>query len=406
VEVEAIWQIASTTDDGQRRMDKAYFEEAVKVTQDLVKIPSVNPTIGEKEISHYVERYMKEAGVEVVRKNVLPDRDNIIGRLRGSGQRPPLAIVAHMDTVPLGEGWTKPPFDALIEDGRIYGRGAADMKSGLAASLVTLKYLAQNRKQLKGDFLLCATIDEESMMQGAADLVDAGIVGNDATLIATEPSHLQMVVAHKGVAWFEIKTYGKNAHAGTPYRGADAIHAMALILIKIKQKIEELGIEDPLVGRTYVSIGKIQGGEKTNVVSGNCRAEIDLRYPPPLTPESVTALIQEIARTGGQEVAGTRGEALIMIPPRPSLRIDPQARILTDMRKAYREIMGSEIKEIGVPYYTDVGTISVKTGNKKCLVFGPGNIEQAHGPDEYVEIDQIGKATHILARTVELHLAE
>lgn len=387
-------------------MNETYFEEAVKVTQDLIKIPSVNPTIGEKEISYYVEQYLKEAGVEVSRKNVLPDRDNIIGRIQGSGQRPPLAIVAHMDTVPVGEGWTRPPFEALVEDGRIYGRGAADMKSGLAASLVTLKYLAQNQKELKGDFLLCATIDEESMMQGAIALVDAGIVNNEATLIATEPSNLQMVIAHKGVAWVEIKTYGKNAHAGTPYKGADAAHAMALILAKIKQKIEELGMDDPLVGRTYVSIGKIQGGEKTNVVCGNCRAEIDVRYPPPLTPESILAMIQEIAQTGGQEVVGTRGEANPMISARPSLKIDPQARILMDMRKAYREVIGSEMKEIGVPYYTDVGMISVKTGNKKCLVFGPGNIEQAHGPDEYVEINQIGKAAEILARTVELHLIE
>jgi acetylornithine deacetylase/succinyl-diaminopimelate desuccinylase-like protein len=95
-----------------------------------------------------------------------------------------------------------------------------------------------------------------------------------------------------------------------------------------------------------------------------------------------------------------------MTAARPSLRIDPNARILADMRKAYRETMGGEIKEIGVPYYTDVGMISVKTGNQKCLVFGPGNIEQAHAPDEYVEIDQIRKATEILARTVEIHLAE
>jgi succinyl-diaminopimelate desuccinylase len=387
-------------------MDKTYLDEAVQVTGDLIKIPSLNPTVGEKEISYYVERYMKEAGVEVMRKNVLPDRDNIIGRIRGSGQRPALAIVAHMDTVPLGDGWTKPPYEAVIEEGRMYGRGAADMKSGLAASLVTLKYLAQSRKTLKGDFLLCATIDEESHMRGAIDLADAGIVHNDMTLIATEPSNLHMVVAHKGVAWFEIKTYGKNAHAGTPYKGADAAHAMALILVKIKQKIAELEMEDPLVGRTYVSIGRIEGGQKTNVVCGTCRAEIDIRYPPPLTPESLTQLVQEIVQTAGKEVAGTRGEVQPMTPPRPSLRIDPQARILDDMRKAYRETMGSEIKEIGVPYYTDVGMISVKTGNQKCLVFGPGNIEQAHAPDEYVEIDQIRKATQILARTVEIHLAE
>jgi succinyl-diaminopimelate desuccinylase len=387
-------------------MDKSYLEEAIKVTQDLIRIPSLNPTIGEKEVSNYVERYLKGIGIEVMRKNVLPDRDNIIGRIRGDGQMPPLMIVAHMDTVPLGDGWTKSPYDAVIENGRMYGRGSADMKSGLAASLVALKYLTKSQKNLKGDFILCASVDEESNMCGAADLAEMKIVPNDATLIATEPSDLNMVVAHKGMAWFEIKTYGKNAHAGTPYRGADAAHAMALILTKIKQKIEELDIEDPLVSRTYVSIGKIEGGQKTNVVCGVCRAEIDIRYPPPLTPESVTAMVQEIARTAGQKVVGTRGEANPMTIERRPLKIDPQARILEDVRKANREIMGTEIKEVGVPYYTDVGFISVRTGNQKCLVFGPGNIEQAHAPDEYVEVDQIRKATEILARTVEIHLTQ
>ena len=258
--------------------------EAVKLTQELIKIPSENPVGTEEAIGEFIYKWLNKLNVEVKKEEVEPGRFNIVAKLPGEVSHPNLVYIAHMDTVPIGEGWTHEPFSAEIIDGKLYGRGSADMKGGVAAAMVAFKRIVLSKKKLKNDFIFIASVDEEGFeMKGALAAIKNGWVNRDSYVIATEPSGLTVMTAHKGPVWYEIITHGKASHAGNPQFGIDAIHAMAETLTALKQIVYELPYEDNLLGKPTVTIGKIYGGGKTNIVPAECKAEIDLRLIVPMT---------------------------------------------------------------------------------------------------------------------------
>ena len=192
------------------------MSEIIELTKKLVQIQSENPTGTEREIAVFVKDWFsKIPGVKTETYEVAPDRPNVIARIEGESPYPRLACLGHMDTVPAGEGWTKNPFGGEIEQGRLYGRGATDMKGGLAVAMMALKNVALSGKKLKESFLVCATMDEEGVeMLGALDVVAKKLVEKDTFLIACEPSGLKCGVEHKGVIWYELITNGIPSHAG------------------------------------------------------------------------------------------------------------------------------------------------------------------------------------------------
>ena len=368
---------------------------AVQLTEQLIKIDSQNPVRTEKEIITYIGKWLSECGVPYELQEVQKDRSNLIAKVKGAGKRPPIIIIAHTDTVPIGEGWKEKPFGGEIKDGKIFGRGAADMKSGLAASLYAVKKAFQE-KELPGDFIVIASIDEEGPgMAGIKALLDAGYLGKDSLVIAPEPTSLEVVRAHRGVMWYEILTKGVSVHGGHADRGVDANHAMVEILSEIKTAVAALPFYDELLKQPLVSIGKMNGGEKTNVVPNNARAEIDFRVVPPFTADTANKLIRNCAERAVKRVPGASVSVSNLGLLRGPILLKENVEIIQYLTKSYRKVMGKDPVHAGYVAYTDAAVVSLLTGNENAICFGPGSLEQGHTLDEWAPIAEIEKCAEI-----------
>ncbi|HHY61202.1 MAG TPA: M20 family metallopeptidase [Clostridia bacterium] len=381
-------------------------EEVVALTGELVRIPSENPTGTEKEIGEYVFQWLARAGLETWKEPVAGERFNVIARLPGTSKdAPALAWLAHLDTVPAGEGWTRDPFGAEIVDGRLYGRGSADMKGGLAAAMVALKQLASEGFRPVGDLLLIATVDEEGPdMIGAMDVYKKGMVRRDSYLVAVEPSDLKILAGHKGPLWYRLEVKGKMAHAGMPWHGVDAIHGMSACLLRLKELVQSLPYDDELLGPATVNIGRIQGGVKTNIVPAFCYAEVDLRATYPMTVEEADALIARALQEGVAQVPGATAGWQRLGLKRPPQKIPAGSPLLQSFQSAAQAVLG-RAETAGFPAYTDAAIIASLVGSPHCLTFGPGNLSQAHAVDEYVEVEQLPLAARVLAQAARLLLS-
>ncbi|HHW06294.1 MAG TPA: M20 family metallopeptidase [Clostridia bacterium] len=380
------------------------YNDVIDLARELVRIPSENPTGTEKEIGEYVFDWLKRAGIEVWKEPVEGERFNVLARIKGeTGDVPSLIWLAHLDTVPAGEGWTKDPFGGEIIDGRLYGRGSADMKGGLAAAMVALRRLASQGFKPRGDLLLVASVDEEGPhMLGAMDVYRKGFASKDCYLVAVEPSDLKILAAHKGPLWYRLEVKGKMAHAGMPQQGIDAIHGMSAVLLRLKEAVQALPYDDDLLGRATVNIGKIRGGVKTNVVPDYCYAEVDLRATYPMTVEEADAVIDRALQEGVAPVPGAVAAWQRLGLKRPPQKIPADSPLLRSFRAAAQAVLGrAEIA--GFPAYTDAAIIASLVGSPHCLTFGPGSLSQAHAVDEFVPVQQLPLAAQVLAQAA-VHL--
>ncbi|GAK11493.1 M20 family metallopeptidase [Geomicrobium sp. JCM 19039] len=376
--------------------------EAILLTQKLVQIPSENPAGSEKDCATYVERWLREIeDVDVSVQHVEEGRTNVIAKRTGSDPSlRPLVILAHMDTVPVEGKWTFDPFAGEIANGKLYGRGACDMKSGLAAAMTALKQCTTQTN--RRDLYVIATVDEEGpFMKGACALIDEGLIPKDVELIATEPTSLNLSTVHKGTIWYEINILGKSSHCGNAQLGIDAAHAAAESIVRLKKNVGALSYHHDIFGKPSLSVGTIHGGDKTNMVAGSVRLELDFRLVPPMSAEEADKLVHQSV-SEGCKVVGAGYSAEHYGYARPPIESNKEADVIGRLQTAYKRTLGSQMKEAGFPAYTDVSMIGLKTGMRDLIVFGPGNLEQAHAIDEYVEVDQIESCTEVLSSLMQV----
>jgi succinyl-diaminopimelate desuccinylase len=377
-------------------------EQTVEDTVALVRIDSQNPGALEASCGAWVEQRLRAAQVPVTSAPVTGSRTNVVGSVRG-GDAPRLVLLAHMDTVPVGEGWTVEPLGGTVRDGRIYGRGSADMKAGLAVALNLLETLAQGPPP-PGDVVLCATVDEEGPeMAGAHALVQDAFVREGDQVLALEPTGLRLRIAQVGLRWVELVAHGRMAHAGRAHLGVDANRFVARIVELVGERVAALPHEDELLGRPLFTCGTVSGGVAVNVVPSLCRARFDLRFVPPLTSEAIVALVREAAEEALEAYPGSSYELHPLGPARPPVRAAEDAPVVERLRAAYEEITGNPLASGGADgheAYTDASMISALTGSTSCTVFGPGSSDVAHTADEYVEIDEIEIASRVLEQVV------
>jgi len=386
-------------------MDPALLEEAITLTQALVRIPSENPTGSEGAVASWLEDYLRGLGLAVERDRVAEGRDNLTIELGEPSRGPALVFLNHMDTVPAGEGWTRDPFAAERAEGRIWGRGSCDMKGGLAAALVAVKALKarlDRGARLRRAVRCCLVVDEESAwMRGSSAAIERGRIGPGDTVIACEPTRLELVTAQKGAMWYEAAFSGKSAHAAAPHMGADAVLAAARAVLHLQEAAAELPDADPLLGRTTVVASVIAGGRKTNIVADSCRIEVDMRFVPPLTVPDAQGLVERAAAEACALTPGTSARVRPISVDRPPILSDPGGEGARLIAEALREATGAAPRARGVSYYSDAGLAAARTGNRQCFLLGPGNIEQAHGPDEFIEIEELRRAALLLGRLTE-----
>lgn len=382
--------------------------EPSDLLKDLISIPSVNPMgreldgpeMGEKRLSDFLVRFFSERSIECERITVDERRDNVIARVRGDDRLPTVLFDAHMDTVPV-DRMTIDPYLPTIVGGRIYGRGACDVKGGMAAMISAMSRFAHDRQQERPTLIMACTCDEELNQLGVQHLID-GISNRSQSyrllpkppdmIVVAEPTELNVAVAHLGSVRWMIRTRGKAAHSSDPRQGENAIYRMAKLITQLESHANDLSnsAAHPLCGRKALSIGIIEGGESVNIIPAECSISIDRRLLPGedgLTVVSeVDAYLRERTDIQFETVPpSTVGYALP----------DDNNRELADRIVA----AGSGIQHcsiVGLPFGTHAARYS--RSGIPSVVFGPGSIQQAHTVDEWLAIEQLEHAAETLYR--------
>ena len=369
---------------------------AVQLTADLVRIDSTNPTNNEREVIDFIAAWLEGEGISYELQEVEPNRRNLIATVKGTGRRAPIVVVAHCDTVPIGEGWIHEPLGAVIEDGKMYGRGTSDMKSGVAAALYALKEVKGDI--LPGDFVVAVSVDEEGpSMKGIMKMIEEKVIDKETIVIAPEPTSLEIIRAHRGVMWYELTTHGKASHAGHAERGIDANHAMAEIICELKSAVNALPFDHPLLKKSLISVGKMQGGNKTNVVPDKTVAEIDFRVVPPMDAKDANELVRKASARALRMVEGATVEVKNLGLQRDPVETPADAEVIRRLTKSYRAVMGKDPVQDGYVAYTDAAVAGWILGNKNSVCFGPGNLQQAHSIDEWASVKEIEQCAEIFA---------
>lgn len=361
---------------------------------DLVELPSINPSLeykdaglaGEEKVAIYLEDLTKSSGIESKRMKVLPGRQNLILRLKPSGKiKSRIMLTPHMDVVPAEPD----AFTPKIKNGCLFGRGACDTKGSIASFFHAFLRLSKETNRPKNtEIIFVGLVDEEFGQAGSRLLAQKGPKADLA--IAGEPTTLKVVSAHKGNLWIRLSTTGKAAHGSTPQHGTNAITRMSPILEALTNDYRKLLSKKvhPLLGSPTISIGTIRGGSQPNVVPDSCEIDIDRRTIPGETDESVEKEMRNLFRKlkiKSPEFSATRSI------PCPPLDTDSSLPLVQSFLKA-----SNRRTTIGVPYFTDASPISM--GGTPTLVYGPGNIAQAHSKNEWVSLEEVEKAEQSIFR--------
>ena len=373
--------------------------DPVELTKKLVAIESCNPGVGEGRLGTYIYELLSALGLPVRKQEVFPGRFNIIAKIEGGSGKSPLVMICHMDTVVIGDGWTKAPFAAEEKNGRIYGRGACDMKSGLSCALSVLEELWEQGKKPERAVMFIATVDEEAQMSGIQAILREKLIPENSLIMDLEPTALAVSVSHKGRVWYHVRAHGVTAHASTPWKGIDAIAAAAEFISTLRGLVRGLP-EQPEMGAPTVTFGQINGGYQPYVVPDLCEFTMDVRTVPPYSDKDIDALM---LKTKSQVEANFPGIELSweQTGNKPYVHGNKDSELCAALNNAYSGICGRDVKLELFPGYTDTAVAAVALNNFNCVSFGPGSLEMAHKPDEYVETEEIILCNKVLRSAIK-----
>ena len=367
----------------------------------IVQIDSVNPDlapggVGEGEMARWLVGVCENLGLEVQTQQTAPGRPNVLARWRGSGNGKSLLLTGHTDVVSV-ENMLGDPFDARIEAGRLYGRGAIDMKGGLAAILGAVATLRTGGFQPKGDLWLGFVTDEEYASIGMDALVK--VVHPDAAIL-TEPTDLRVTVAHKGFVWATITTRGEAAHGSLYNVGVDAVAHMGRVLRELERFDQEVfpQREHPLLGRPSVHASLIHGGLGLSTYPDTCTLQLEHRLLPDETPQQMAALWDmAFARL---RVDDARFDASFKLDfSRPGYEIDQRAPIVTTLDSAFQQVIGQPPEYWGMSAWLDAAILG--QAGIPTVIFGPTG-EGAHAAVEYVTLESVHQCAAVLAEAAAL----
>lgn len=370
------------------------MSETTDLLRQLVAIDSVNPDLvaggaGEGNIARFVADWLERAGLEVTLEEAAPGRPNVIGVARGSGGGRSLLLNAHMDTV--GVAGMERPHDPVIVDNRLYGRGAYDMKGGLAAIMVAGAEAKQQR--LRGDVIVTAVVDEEYASIGTEAIAKRWKA--DAAIV-TEPTELEICTAHKGFAWFTVETSGVAAHGSRPDLGVDAIVKMGKVLIgleALEDGLRSSGIKHRLLGTGSVHAALIEGGQEWSSYPERCRLAVERRTVPGETLELLEAELATILASITDSDPDFRATVQTGLAREP-FEISEDEPIVRTLWSHARATLGHEPGFGGASGWMDSALLAA--AGIPTVVFGPGG-EGAHAVVEWSDLTQMEQCVEILA---------
>jgi acetylornithine deacetylase/succinyl-diaminopimelate desuccinylase-like protein len=368
--------------------------KAEKLLRELIALPSVNPALvtgnpgraGEQHVADFLASVAAQAGLDVSFQKVLPRRSNLLARLSPPGKvRQRILLVPHLDTVDAAD---ESRFVPRLDRDRLYGRGACDTKGSVAAMLAALCDIARSRQRPReSEIIFAGVVDEENAQAGSRALVAGGLEADLA--IVGEPTRLKAVTAHKGSLWLRLQTRGRSAHGSRPELGRNAVHAMARIVNGLETDYARRlrRRRHTLLGCATVSVGTISGGTQPNIVPDSCAVTIDRRTLP---GETETGVRREIAGFLAQRKlkAAFASEKLAPCPP---LETDAGLPLV----RRFLRCTGQRLPA-GADFFCDAAVLA--EGGIPSVVFGPGDIAQAHTRDEWISQAELGAAKEILVR--------
>lgn len=354
--------------------------DPVALTRELIAFDTRNPPGNEGDCARFVGGLLHEAGFGVEYHEFAPGRTSIVARTRGASERTPLCFTGHLDVVPLGkQPWQHDPFAGEIVDGLLYGRGAADMKGGIAAmtcAAISAARMTRHRVPL----LLVFTASEETGCEGAAYLAGLDdVLGRAGAMVIGEPTGNHPLIAHKGVFWLEAVVRGITAHGSRPELGENAIYRAARAVLAL----EAFDFEHPehhLLGTPSLNTGTIQGGLNVNSVPDHAAIGIDMRT---VADQDHDDLLEKIRVTLGEDVE------LKVLQDVRGIMTDEEDPWIQQVFAIMAQYLEEPPKARGISYYTDGSILKPALGEPPTVILGPGEPEQAHVTDEYCRVSDI-----------------
>jgi acetylornithine deacetylase len=364
----------------------------------LVAIESVNPDLvatgrGEANIADFVGSWLAGHGLSVQIVEPAPGRKSVVGVLAGSGGGRSLMLNAHMDTV--GAGGMADAFVPVVKDGRVYGRGAYDMKGSLAAIMIVAR--EASKLGLRGDLIITAVADEEVASVGTAAVLQ--LREADAAIV-TEPTELRLCLAHKGFAWLEVETLGVAAHGSRPDVGVDAVTRMGRILTGVVDLDRRLrrGRGHPLLGTGSIHASTIAGGQEWSTYPARCVAKLERRTVPGEDGSSALGEIEELIAAARREDPQLVASASLVLERSPS-QLGADSFVTEAVERAVTESLGTKPDVVGVAYWMDMALLNAAA--VPAIAFGPAG-EGAHADVEWVDLASLETCVSVYLRAAEL----
>ncbi|MEQ8228775.1 MAG: M20 family metallopeptidase [Rhodospirillales bacterium] len=359
---------------------------AVDLAQQLIRFDTINPPGRERPCAEHLGRLLEDAGFEVTYHDFGDDRANLIARRGGTPDSLTLSFTGHLDTVPLGHrAWSVDPHAADISDGKLWGRGSSDMKSGVAAFTAAAIGLADHLEGTAGvELVYCA--GEETGCDGSFDLArGAGRLGNCGALVVAEPSSNQPWVGHKGALWLRGTSQGVTAHGSMPEQGDNAIYKAARAIAKLEEFDFNVA-RHPVLGPTTMNVGMVEGGLNINSVPDHAEFTMDIRTVPGVDHAH---LREQLTSFLGEEI---EIETVVDVG---GMWTDPETEWVQEVFHIVSDQTGWEKSVQSATYFTDASALTPAYGNPPTIVLGPGEAAMAHQTDEYCFVARIEEAAAI-----------
>jgi succinyl-diaminopimelate desuccinylase len=371
-----------------RQIDEA---DALAFLQSLIQINSVNPPGAERAVAEAIKQRLSGTDLQLQLDEVAEGRTNLLVSRPAAGapeasakERKTLVFSGHFDTVPVGDvKWKHPAFAGVQVGDRLYGRGATDMKSGVAAMVLALECMAKANIKLAGNLLFMGTVGEEVDCLGAREAVKKGQIDHATAIVVGEPTSNQVVIAHKGALWLEVTMFGKTAHGSMPEHGINAIQAVNRFITALNEYRFQFEIH-PVLGNSTINIGMIRGGVSPNVVPDKCSVTIDIRTVPGQDHQAIVAEITQLAKRASESVSA--GFQVDIRNDLACVHTSADHPFIKTAIRTHESCFQQKSSPRGVNYYTDASVYQPHLKGIPVLIYGPGEPGLAHQPDEWVDV--------------------
>ncbi|MBC1568218.1 ArgE/DapE family deacylase [Listeria sp. FSL L7-1425] len=358
-------------------------QKKLQILKDMVNINSTNGH--EEQVANYLQKLLREYRIESEKVQYDVDRASVVSEI-GSGDGKILAFSGHMDVVDAGDEskWKFPPFEATEHDGKIYGRGATDMKSGLAAMVIAMIELQEEQQKLNGKIRLLATVGEEVGELGAEQLTQKGYADDLDGLIIGEPSGHQIVYAHKGSINYTVKSTGKNAHSSMPEYGVNAIDNLLLFYNEVEKFAKSVDATNEILGDFIHNVTVIDGGNQVNSIPEKAQLQGNIRSIPEMSNETVKQVLVKIINELNKQ-DNVKLELIFDYDKQPVFS-DKNSELVNVAKRVAGDIIKEEIPLLGISGTTDAAEFTKAKKTFPVIIFGPGN-ETPHQVNENVSVE-------------------